>query len=539
MTMPQRDIVLATLNARYSHASLGLRCLHANLGAFADRAEIVEFTIQSRPLDVVEALLLRRPKLIGLGVYVWNTTETLQVVQVLRRLAPEVIVVVGGPEVSHEADDQPLCALADHVVQGEGELAFAALAAHYLGESGGEAGGDVAPARWAERPPHRVAGGLPYLQTMALPYALYSDADIANRTLYVEASRGCPYRCSFCLSALDLQVRSVPLPALFAALEALLQRGARAFKFVDRTFNLSPQTSASILQFFLDRIATTPEGLFLHFEMVPDRLPAQLRTLIAAFPPGALQLEVGIQTLDPEVAARVDRRQNVDKLFDNLAFLHRETGVHVHCDLIVGLPGEDLASFGRGFDRLVAAGPHEVQVGILKRLRGAPIIAQTGPCSMVYSPLPPYELLQSGMVTAAEMARMRRFARYWDIYANSGRFRATMPLLLGDRGPFAEFLAYSDWLWAETAQTSEISLRRACTLLLRFLLRRGDRAEASVGVALVMDFRRVAGNERVSVELAPYAAIVDAGDSATQGQGQGQRSGALRQAARQRRFLDD
>ena len=538
MAEPQRDIVLTTMNARYSHASLGLRYLHANLGALADRAAILEFTTQTRPLEMVEALLARQPKIVGLGVYVWNTTETLAVVRVLRCLAPDVVVIVGGPEVSFEADDQALCALADHVVQGEGELAFRALAAHYLGLQG-----EQGPLLWTERPPHLVPGGLPDLAAIHLPYALYDDADIANRTLYVEASRGCPYRCSFCLSALDKQVRAVPLPALFAALDALLERGARAFKFVDRTFNLSPQTSAAILQFFLDRISTLGDGLFLHFEMVPDRLPSALRALIAAFPPGAVQFEVGVQTLNPAVMARIERRQDVVKLFDNLAFLHRETGVHVHCDLIIGLPGEDLASFGRGFDQLVAAGPHEVQVGILKRLRGAPVIAQTAPFAMVYSPLPPYELLQSATLTAAEMARMRRFARYWDIYANSGRFRLTMPLLLGDVAAFAAFLAFSDWLWAETAQTSEISLRRATTLLLRHLIERADHSAAAIGAALVADYRRVCGNEQVAAELVPYAMRVDADALlAAKGAAGLRRLGdrpSLRYAARQRRHLDD
>ena len=143
------------------------------------------------------------------------------------------------------------------------------------------------------------------------------------------------------------------------------------FKFVDRTFNLNLNIGKSILQFFLDRLRP---GLFLHFEMIPDRLPEQLRSLIKQFPRGVLQFEVGVQTFNEQVAARISRKQDNTKLADNLTFLREETGVHVHADLIVGLPGETIESFGHGFDRLVALKPQEIQVGILKRLRGTPIV---------------------------------------------------------------------------------------------------------------------------------------------------------------------
>ena len=168
--------------------------------------------------------------------------------------------------------------------------------------------------------------------------------------IYVEASRGCPFKCEFCLSSLDVPVRNVPIDDFLAAMQKLLDRGVQNFKFVDRTFNLNLNISKSILQFFLERLRP---GLFLHFEMIPDRLPEALRTIIQRFPAGVLQFEVGVQTFNDEVSARISRRQDNAKLADNLRFLREETGVHVHADLIVGLPGEDVASFGVGFDRLV------------------------------------------------------------------------------------------------------------------------------------------------------------------------------------------
>ena len=274
------EIVLATLNARYSHASFGLRYLRANLPpALIDRSEILEFDINQRSGDVLEMILQREPRIVGLGVYIWNVKETTELVSSLKRLRPETIVVIGGPEVSYELDDQPIVRAADFVITGEADIAFGELCEKLL---------------VGRRPLVKVIpADLPSMESIALPYTLYNDNDLAHRVVYVEASRGCPFKCEFCLSSLDVPVRNVPLDRLLTEMQRLLDRGLRQFKFVDRTFNLNLNISKSILQFFRDRF--TP-GLFLHFEMIPDRLPDALRSLIAEFPPGALQFEVGIQT---------------------------------------------------------------------------------------------------------------------------------------------------------------------------------------------------------------------------------------------------
>ena len=271
------DIVLTTFNARFRHTAFGLRCLLANMGPLQDRTELLELVCGVAPLAAVEQILALQPRLVGFGVYVWNAESTLAVVELLRALRPDIHIVLGGPEVSHEIGEQPLCALADVVVVGEGEVAFPDVCRRLL------AGEPVA---------HVVQGGLPDLDHLVLPYALYTDTDIAQRVVYVEASRGCPFKCGFCLSALDVGVRRFDLDTLLDALDGLHDRGLRSFKFVDRTFNLSVRTCQAILGFFLERLST---DLFVHFELVPDRLPQSLKPLIAAFPPGVLQFEVGIQ----------------------------------------------------------------------------------------------------------------------------------------------------------------------------------------------------------------------------------------------------
>ncbi|MCO4764530.1 MAG: DUF4080 domain-containing protein, partial [Myxococcales bacterium] len=292
-----------------------------------------------------------------------------------------------------------------------------------------------------------------------------------------------------------------PLEAFLAEMQTLIDRGAKQFKFVDRTFNLSIRTTEAILRFFLARM---DQGLFVHFEMVPDRFPAQLRDLIAAFPPGAVQLEVGVQTLNPEVAARIERRQDNAKVLDNLTFLSSETGVHLHADLIVGLPGEDLASFARGFDLLLTTGVQEIQVGILKRLRGAPVNRLTHAHEMVYSPLPPYELLRNQVLSESEMAAMRRFARYWDVIANSGRFTQTLPLILAGESGFAAFSQLAGWLFARFQATHAVSLKRWVVALFGYLTDERGADPAAVAMALAADYRRVSRKEHVPAVLRPH-----------------------------------
>jgi hypothetical protein len=351
-----------------------------------------------------------------------------------------------------------------------------------------------------------IPAPLPEFSQLQLPYDLYTDDDIAHRVIYVEASRGCPFTCEFCLSSLDIPVRQVPLDRFLAALRRLLERGVKQFKFVDRTFNLNLNVSRALLQFFLER---HQPGLFFHFEMIPDRLPETLREIIAKFPPGALQFEVGIQSFNDEVCKLISRRQDFRKLEDNFRFLRQHTGVHLHADLIVGLPGESLASFATGFDRLVDLGPQEIQVGILKRLRGTPIVRHDAEWQMNYNPHPPYEVLQTKLIDFASMQQMRRFAKYWDLVANSGNFVETTPLLWSapsnSPSPFAAFLRFTDSLYAHIGRTDSIALARLAELVFRFLTQEVCLEPAAVAETLWRDWRSSGRREKPEF-LRPYLA---------------------------------
>lgn len=440
------DILLVTLNSTYQHTSFGLRYLYANLGELQNRATILEFTIAKDLRDIAESILALKPKVVGLGVYIWNSQESLELSSLIKKISPETILVLGGPEVSHETETQAICQIADYTIKGEADFLFREFCHNYL-EHG-------------VLPEHKfIAGILPDIKEIKSPYSFYSDEDILNRVVYVEVSRGCPYRCEYCLSSLDKAVRNFDITAFLADMQMLLDRGLRQFKFIDRTFNLSPTTCTAILNFFLERIDL---GLFLHFEMVPDRLPAEIRELIKMFPAGSLQFEIGIQTWNPEVAKLVSRRNDLEKVKENFRFLAQETGVHTHADLIAGLPGEDIESFAKGFDILSALQPNEIQVGILKRLKGAPISRHIKEWEMVYSDHPPFQILRTKNMDFATLQQMGRFSKYWDLYANSGVFKKFVRAIREEserkeRSFFWEFFDLCEFLGQRYTQSYGIS----------------------------------------------------------------------------------
>lgn len=482
------DIVLSSINAKFIHPSLGLRYLQANLDELKERSTLLEFNLEHRPEDVIERILQETPKLVGFGVYIWNLRKTAEVVHGMRLLRPEIKIILGGPELSHGFSEihAPLVEAADHVIQGEADLAFFRLCRELL--------------TGASHQPKVIPASPPELRQVKAPYSLYSDADLKNRLTYVEVSRGCPFACDFCLSSLDPKVRSFEIAPFFEELQALLDRGARKFKFVDRTFNLSSRLWRPILEFFLQHIDLRP---FLHFEIVPDRMPPELIELATRFPQGTLQFEVGIQTFNPEVAARIHREQDFSRTESTLRELRTRTQVHIHADLIAGLPGEHVESFASGFNHLLKLSPHEIQLGILKRLPGAPISAHDATFSMRYSAEPPYEILQTADLDFVTLQRIKRMARFWERFYNSGQFPRTLANHLFGDSAFFRFLAFSDWLYLQYGSTHSLSIESRCEYLYRYLTGPLRLPASAVLEDLLADYHAVPGrkNPRFFVEL--------------------------------------
>ena len=515
------SILVAAINARHSHASLGARCLLANLGELRAQAALAEFTIQQSAAEIAAAIAARKPRILGLGVYVWNAARVAELLPLLRRKLPQLKIVLGGPETLQvsssperghlgrsecgqdaRAPDQnhpltrSLLSSSDFLLPGEGDLAFAALCRDLLSSPHSRS---LASICGSPRPPP------PDLSTLQLPYDEYTDSDLAHRLLYVESSRGCAMRCDYCVSANDASVRFFPMPPLLAAFDKLLARGARQFKFCDRSFNLDVPRAVEILAFFRERLPRFP-GLFLHFEMLPDRFPAELRAALAAFPPRSLQLEIGLQSFNPSVLENIRRPQNLDRAADNLRFLRKQTHAWLHTDLIAGLPGETPESFAAGFDRLFALDPHEIQLGILKKLPGAPIARHDDAFAMRYDPAPPYEVRATRDWPADPLARTARFAHYWDAIVNSQRFIPAAPLIWrGAPSVFGAFLELSDWLGARFPREHGVPLADLVEALFAFLTQVRGLAPATVAAALLRGYRH-AGARDVPAALAPHVA---------------------------------
>jgi len=478
------SIILTTLNARYSHTSIGLRYLFANLKALQQQSQIIEFTINDNVQDIAEQLLASKPTIIGIGVYIWNVIQVSELIHTIKKVSPETTIILGGPEVSYDPIRVNMD-VADYMIRGEGELAFHTLCQELL---------DGKP------PTERIIdAGTVSLDDIELPYRYYSDEDVKNRYIYVEASRGCPFQCEFCLSSMDNRVRNLFIDRLLEEFEILWQRGVRNFKFIDRTFNLNPKISNQILDFFLNK-----EGdYFAHFEVIPDHFPLSIQERIKQFKPASLQLEVGIQTLNNEVATRIHRKLNIEKIKENITFLEHETHAHMHLDLIVGLPCENLESFGKGLNQLCNLTHAEIQIGILKNLSGTSLSRHNDTYGMVYSDRPPYDIIKTHSLSFEDIQRMKRFARFWNLYKNSGNFKLSLALLWQKDGVFESFFAFSIWIYEQTNSTWHISLDRLAKLLFEYLSDTGLAEMQHIADCLVQDLMKIEGRV-LPAFLRPY-----------------------------------
>jgi len=470
------DIVLTTLNGRYSHSSIGLRYLYANLQELQKRTIIEEFVINENISELALQLLDHNPTIIAIGVYIWNASDIEKLVHLLKKVSPKTIIILGGPEVSYLPIRVNLD-LADYIIQGEGEEQFYNLAKKLLNKE-----------KITQRifPPKIVD-----INSIKLPYIYYNEHDIKNRHIYVEASRGCPYMCEFCLSSIDKKVREFNINTLLNEFQNLWDKGARDFKFIDRTFNLNINNSIKTLDFFLKK----DEPFTTHFEVIPDNFPDLLKEKIKLFPKHSLQLEVGIQTLKKDIAKNIKRNLNIPKIEQNIQFLETQTNAHIHLDLIIGLPGESLESFGENLDKLCKISTSEIQVGILKKLSGTTLDRHDIEHKMVYSDIPPYDILCNDLIPFEKMQHMKRFARYWDIVYNSGNFKTTFKLMTTNKSVYKNFYNLTSFIYSNTYSTWKISLDRMAQFLFDFMIKEQTIDRDLAGKTLANDILSVSGRK--------------------------------------------
>ncbi|XEC93698.1 B12-binding domain-containing radical SAM protein [Paenibacillus tarimensis] len=444
-------VVLATLNAKYIHTSLALRCLKAYSGSEFD-IEIAEYTIKDPAMNIVSDLYARSPEVVGFSCYIWNIEETITVINMLRKIMPGLRIVLGGPEVSYDMpywmDRLPEV---DFIVVGEGEETFHHLLTELRGErkfhlvfgltyrKEGEGKREV-----VINPPRPKLD----LATLPSPHRFEEDVPtLGNRVVYFETSRGCPFSCQFCLSSIEVGVRYFDIERTKSDILYLISKGAKLIKFVDRTFNIKRDYALEMFQFLIEN----HQGCVFQFEITADIMrPEVLDYLAEHAPPGIFRFEIGVQSTNDPTNEAVQRRQNFTKLTRTVTKVKQSGKIDQHLDLIAGLPHEDYTTFRKTFNDVFALRPEELQLGFLKMLRGTGMRSDSEKHGYKYMDRAPYEILGNDILPFSDIVRIKRVEDVLEKYWNAHRMDRTL-LYLIDRvfdSPFDFFQQFGDY-WEE------------------------------------------------------------------------------------------
>lgn len=496
-------VVLCVLNSQYIHSSLAPWYLAAGVNSYCPEAgiavKVVEGTINEPLEDIATRILAENPQVIGFSCYIWNITATRKLLRLVKRKIPNAVIVLGGPEVSYSAEDilreEPAV---QYVVSGEGEKPFALLLEKIyfditrvenpaIGENAG-----LQTIHGAQEAEDGVQGlpdlpgvcfrqgeeiiVVPPYTSEEIPPSPYSSAYFAalnGRIAYLETSRGCPYSCAFCLSGRCGSVRFFDLDRAQKELLLLANSGTQTVKLVDRTFNCHRQRAAQLFSFIIENYGgAIPSRVCFHFEIAGDILDEETINLLATAPVGAIQLEIGLQSFNAQTLTAINRRTDVERLQKNIQRLVANGNMHIHIDLIAGLPFEDWDSLAASFNTAYALQPHMLQLGFLKLLHGAPMREEPArfPCRYDEAQ-PPYEVMETPWLSAEELVCLHHTEDALERLFNSGRFRRTLAYLLQQTGvtPFTLFSWFGEF--AAAKGTEKISLDDYSTLVFEFFSR--------------------------------------------------------------------
>ncbi len=455
--------VIVALSAKQVHKSLAPWCLKAACDARLARVTttVLEHSINDSFDAVLTALYRLRPDVAGFSCYIWNIDKMLHLARQIKKLLPDIHIILGGPEVSFD-EDYPE---ADYLLQGEGEQALPALL----------------EALQSGKPPKRGRYAVPLHADFAAFPSPFTESYFAscermggmkNLLVYYESCRGCPFSCAYCLSSATEGVRYLPLERVFTELTLLVERGAHCIKFVDRTFNANKARAKQILRF----VAALDTDCTFHFEVAADLFDAEMLQIIAELPPARVQFEAGIQSVHPDTLDAVCRKTDLNAAFCNITRLAEMQNCHIHVDLIAGLPRETLDTFKKGVDACLAARPHMLQLGFLKLLKGSPLRAQNAELGFVFDDAPPYEVFSSPTMPMDDLMRLKDIEALIDKYYNSGLFANAVAYGMQLLGGYGFFEAFSKF--PGRAAQDKISLKNAYARLLEFLCAVGDAAYA-------------------------------------------------------------
>lgn len=425
--------LLVAVNAKYIHSNPAVYSLRAYAGEkYGEHIELAEYTINQRTEDILADIYQRKPDAIGFSCYIWNIRMIRELLAELPKVLEHTELWLGGPEVSYDAPGMLIqFPHLKGIIVGEGEATFRELMAYYVegDRSLSEIAGLYLPEGFS---PMR-----PLLSMDELPF-LYGDLEqFQNRIIYYESARGCPYSCSYCLSSIDKRVRLRSVELVQKELQFFLDQKVPQVKFVDRTFNCVHEHAMAIWKY----ISEHDNGVTnFHFEISADILRPEEIALLNQMRPGLVQLEIGVQSTNPDTISAIDRVMNVERLEQIVASIRRGKNIHQHLDLIAGLPGEDYNSFRNSFDRVYGMKPDQLQLGFLKVLKGSPMEERAGDYELVYTSQPPYEVLKTKWLSYEEVLRLKQVEEMVELYYNSNQFRYTLAVLEKDfPEPFAMF----------------------------------------------------------------------------------------------------
>lgn len=410
--------ILVAFNARFSHSSLAIRYIRTH--NIEKDIEIAEYTINDRISHAYSSLLKKDADIYCFSVYIWNIEITLKVAQMLKKAKPKAVIVFGGPECSYYPDELfKKHSFIDYIIRGEGEDVTGKLIDAL------DSGQPVNIKGIATRENSSCISDCVNLDAIDFPYTEQDFADLKNRIIYFETSRGCPFRCSYCLSSIEKGIRYFPMEYVKKGFDAFFANKVPLVKLIDRTFNANPKRAAEIIKYITDNSASTK----VHFEIDPGILTDELIEVLTNAPKDLFQLEMGIQTANTDTLNAINRNENLQKVRENIEKLKKAGNMHIHLDLIAGLPCEDYESFGKSFNYVYSLKPDMLQLGFLKVLHGTPIEENN---DIIYADFPPYEVISTKWISAEEICRLKLVDRAVDAINNSGAFKRTLDKLITD-----------------------------------------------------------------------------------------------------------
>ena len=479
-------VLFATLNAQYIHSSLALACLNSYCqGEFAD-LHLMEYTINDNPRDILYSIFRIRPEVLCFSCYIWNIEAILNLCRDFKAIVPQCTIVLGGPEASFAADDllqrYPQINI---VVRGEGEQTTKEL---LQALSEGQALRGIAGISYREGLMVRHNEDRPPLTNLdIIPFPYEDLSAYQNRVVYYETSRGCPFGCSYCLSAADQGLRYFSLERVKHDLEILMHGDVREIKLVDRTFNSDEKRSRAIMSFIADN---QPNCRF-HFEICGDRLSDDMVDFLTTIPPGLFEFEIGVQSTHEPALQAIHRRQDWKRLQSNMERLKVAGNIHLHLDLIAGLPQEGYREFSHSFNQVYNLHPDMLQLGFLKLLKGSPLWEEADRHEYVRQAKAPYQVLANRYISYAELAHLQQVENLLNRYYNRGRFASTLDYMTSEVYEGKAFDFYSDLadFWEERELFSRGHRdREEYTILKDFVLNRHPDLKATVNEYLKYDY---------------------------------------------------